>query len=110
MPNSFHYEWVIKSIKKGKNILVEKPATINFLQMENIKNNLKDKNIFFSEAFMYRYHPQITKVIDLIKISHKAIIKPDAEKEKPSIDANLSGTIENPVIICIHKFNNLIKE
>jgi len=35
--------------------------------MENIKNNLKDKNIFFSEAFMYRYHPQITKVIDLIK-------------------------------------------
>jgi predicted dehydrogenase len=35
--------------------------------MENIKNNLKDKNIFFSEAFMYRYHPQISKVIDLIK-------------------------------------------
>ncbi len=67
LPHSLHHEWVIKSIKKGKNILVEKPATINFLQMENIKNNLKDKNIFFSEAFMYRYHPQIAKVIDLIK-------------------------------------------
>jgi len=67
LPHSFHHEWVIKSIKKEKNILVEKPATINFLQMKNIKNNLKNKNIFFSEAFMYRYHPQIPKIIDLLK-------------------------------------------
>jgi len=67
LPHSLHYRWVMKSIEKGKNILVEKPATLNFSQMENIKNNLKDKNIFFSEAFMYRYHPQISKVIDLIK-------------------------------------------
>ena len=67
LPHSFHHEWVIKSIEKGKNILVEKPATVNFLQMENMKSNLKDKNIFFSEAFMYRYHPQIKKVVDLLK-------------------------------------------
>jgi predicted dehydrogenase len=57
----------MKSIEKEKNILVEKPATVNFLQMENIKNNLKNKNIFFSEAFMYRYHPQISKIVDLLK-------------------------------------------
>ena len=67
LPHSLHHEWVIKSIEKGKNILVEKPATVNLLQMENMKSNLKDKNIFFSEAFMYRYHPQILKVIDLLK-------------------------------------------
>ena len=67
LPHSFHHEWVIKSIERGKNILVEKPATVNFSQMENIKNNLKNKNIFFSEAFMYRYHPQIPKIVDLLK-------------------------------------------
>ena len=67
LPHSLHYEWVMKSIEKEKNILVEKPATVNFLQMENIKNNLKNKNIFFSEAFMYRYHPQISKIVDLLK-------------------------------------------
>jgi predicted dehydrogenase len=67
LPHSLHYEWVMRSIEKEKNILVEKPATVNFLQMTNIKNNLKDKNIFFSEAFMYRYHPQISKVIELLK-------------------------------------------
>ena len=47
LPHSLHHEWVIKSIEKGKNVLVEKPATVNFLQMENIKNNLKGKYIFF---------------------------------------------------------------
>ena len=67
LPNSFHHEWIIKSIDKGKNILVEKPATLSFAQMDNIKNSLKDKNIFFSEAFMYRYHPQIPKILDLLK-------------------------------------------
>ena len=67
LPHSLHYEWVMRSIEKEKNILVEKPATVNFLQMTNIKNNLKDKNIFFSEALMYRYHPQISKVIELLK-------------------------------------------
>tara|TARA_B100001123_G_scaffold442571_1_gene586517 strand:+ start:2443 stop:3471 length:1029 start_codon:yes stop_codon:yes gene_type:complete len=67
LPHSFHHQWVIKCIEKEKNILVEKPATVNFSQMENIKNNLKKKNIFFSEAFMYRYHPQIPKIIDLLK-------------------------------------------
>ena len=30
LPHSLHHEWVIKSIEKGKNILVEKPATVNF--------------------------------------------------------------------------------
>ena len=67
LPHSLHHKWIIKSIEEGKNILVEKPATLNFSQMENIINNLKDKNIFFSEAFMYRYHPQISKVVDLLK-------------------------------------------
>ena len=67
LPNSFHHEWIIKSIDKGKNILVEKPAALSFAQMDNIKNSLRDKNIFFSEAFMYRYLPQIPKVLDLLK-------------------------------------------
>ena len=67
LPHSLHHEWIIKSIEKGKNILVEKPATVNFSQVENIKNNLEGKNIFFAEAFMYRYHPQISKVVNLLK-------------------------------------------
>ena len=67
LPNSLHYEWIVKCIEKEKKILVEKPATINFSQIKDIKNKLSDKNLLFSEAFMYRYHPQIIKVVELIK-------------------------------------------
>ena len=66
LPNSLHYEWILKCIKERKKILTEKPASINFSQINEIKNKVLEKNIFFAEGFMYRYHPQITKVIELI--------------------------------------------
>ncbi len=67
LPNSLHHEWIIKCIEKEKKILVEKPATINFSQIKDIQNKLSGKNLLFSEAFMYRFHPQIIKVVELIK-------------------------------------------
>ena len=66
LPNSLHHEWVIRCIEKKKNILVEKPATLNFSEIENIKNELQNMDLLFAEAFMYRFHPQIIKTIELI--------------------------------------------
>jgi len=67
LPNSLHHEWAIECIKNEKNILVEKPATLNYSEIKNIKNNLNKKNLFFAEGLMYLYHPQILRVIKLIK-------------------------------------------
>lgn len=67
LPNSLHYELILRCIENNKNILVEKPATLNFHQIKNIKKNLLNKDIFFSEAFMYRYFPQINLIIELIE-------------------------------------------
>ena len=67
LPNSLHKQWILNAIKNKKNILVEKPATINLSEANEIKDHLKKTNIFFSEAFMYRYHPQIQSVIKIIK-------------------------------------------
>lgn len=67
LPNSLHFEWVQKLIKKKKNILVEKPAFISTKEAEKIFN-IKDFNkVFFSEGFMYMHHPQILDVIKMIK-------------------------------------------
>jgi predicted dehydrogenase len=67
LPNFLHYEWIVKCLKKGKNVLVEKPATINSLEIEDIKKKYSNKKFFFNEAFMYLHHPQIKKVLELIK-------------------------------------------
>ena len=67
LPNSMHFHWVIESIKNNKNILVEKPATLNFEEAKNIEQSLLDKDLFFGEAFMYRNHPQIKYILDVIK-------------------------------------------
>ena len=67
LPNSLHHYWIKKCIKKNKNVLVEKPATMNFEEINDIKQELTGKKLFFGEAFMYRYHPQIDLVLDLIK-------------------------------------------
>jgi len=66
LPNSFHFLWINECIRNNKNILVEKPATVNFEEIEIIKKNLLNKDIFFGEAFMYRHHPQIDFVLELI--------------------------------------------
>ena len=66
LPNSFHFEWILKCIDKQKKILVEKPAVLNLQEIKNIEKYNKNK-FFFTEGFMYRFQPQISKVIELIK-------------------------------------------
>jgi predicted dehydrogenase len=67
LPHSFHYEWIIKSLESNKRVVVEKPATINVDEVLNVKKKVLDKKIFFIEGFMYRYHPQTIKIVDIIK-------------------------------------------
>ena len=67
LPNTFHYKWVSKIIYNNKHVLVEKPLTSNYSEAKNISKDLLNKQIFFGEAFMYRFHPQIEFLIELIK-------------------------------------------
>ncbi len=66
LPNSLHGDLIERCIKKNKKILVEKPATISLLEIENIKKKHDIKKIFFAEGLMYRHHPQILKTIELL--------------------------------------------
>jgi len=67
LPNSFHKKWALQAIENKKNVLLEKPFATNFSEALEISNSLKKNKIFFSEAFMYRYHPQIKTIIEIIK-------------------------------------------
>ena len=45
LPNSLHFEWISRCIEKKKKVLVEKPAVLNFKEIDYIKNKIGD--IFF---------------------------------------------------------------
>ena len=67
LPNSLHTEWIKKSAKSKKNILVEKPAAIYVNDLESALKEVKNNNIFFIENFLYRSHPQTLRLIKLIE-------------------------------------------
>lgn len=67
LPNSFHYEMIVKGLKSKKHILVEKPATQNFEEAYKIYKMIKKENLFFSEGFLYRYYLQTKKIIDCLQ-------------------------------------------
>jgi len=66
LPNNLHSEWINKCIEYNKNVLVEKPAVLTEDEIKNIINKLNNKKIFFAEGFMYRFHPQTLKFIEII--------------------------------------------
>ena len=54
-----------KALRK-KNVLVEKPAFIDF-EKSKLIFNIRTLTKFFGEGFMYRYHPQLIKICEIIK-------------------------------------------
>ncbi len=66
-PHTLHAELSIKAAGKGKHILCEKPGAVNFIQGEKVIQAVQEAGVFYKEGFMYRCHPQIPALLDLIK-------------------------------------------
>ena len=45
----------------------DRSRQINLEQAKTIKKKIDEKQIFFTEGFMYRYHPQIKDILKIIK-------------------------------------------
>ena len=66
VPHAFHYELTKMCLNAGKNVLCEKPMTINAKQAKEIFDLACEKKLFFSEAMWTRFLPSIKIVKDLI--------------------------------------------
>ncbi len=62
-----HAEWAVKCAEAGKHLLVEKPISMNYTETEAMVNAARENDVFLMEAFMYRCHPQIAKMVELIQ-------------------------------------------
>jgi len=67
LPNHLHKEWSIKCAEKGKHILCEKPIALNQKESQEMFKSAEENNVILMEAFMYRFHPQIKILKELIE-------------------------------------------
>ncbi|MBI9049011.1 MAG: Gfo/Idh/MocA family oxidoreductase [Anaerolineaceae bacterium] len=66
LPNHLHAEWMIKAMRAGKHVLCEKPFVLSLEEFEEVAKVKQETSMKILEGFMYRYHPQTQKVIELI--------------------------------------------
>ncbi len=62
-----HTEWAIKAAEAKKHILVEKPISMNHRKAVSMVDAARKNDVFLMEAFMYRCHPQIQRMVELIQ-------------------------------------------
>ncbi len=67
VPHPWHAEWAIKAAEAGKHILCEKPLALNHAQAMAVVEAARQHDVFLMEAFMYRCHPQMARVIELVR-------------------------------------------
>lgn len=66
LPTGLHEEWVLKSLKAGKHIYIEKSAAVDFQSATKMVNFARQKNLMIIENFMFLYHKQHIFVKELI--------------------------------------------
>jgi predicted dehydrogenase len=65
-PHPWHAELAILAMRAGKAVLVEKPAGMTAAEVVTLTEVAAQEGVLFAEAFMYRCHPQIARVLEII--------------------------------------------
>ena len=68
LPNHLHVPWSMRALRAGKHVLCEKPLGLSYDDVEPLAEMSAGlPNLIVAEAFMYRYHPQWSQVLHLIR-------------------------------------------
>jgi predicted dehydrogenase len=67
LPNHLHYAYIKKSADAGKPILCEKPICMNAKEAADAAEYCEKKGVLLMEAFMYRFHPQWTRAVEIVR-------------------------------------------
>jgi D-xylose 1-dehydrogenase (NADP+, D-xylono-1,5-lactone-forming) len=66
LPNALHHEWTMRAMAAGKHVLCEKPYSRRPEEVEEAFDAAEQRGLVLMEAFMYRHHPQIRQVTELV--------------------------------------------
>jgi predicted dehydrogenase len=68
LPNHLHAEWIRKCADAGKHVLCEKPLGLNAREAAESVAHAQKAGVLLMEAFMYRFHPQWRRALELVRI------------------------------------------
>ena len=63
--NSLHFMYAKMSLKKGFNVIVDKPITTSLRETKELLKIAKRKNLLLSEATLFNYHRVFDKILQL---------------------------------------------
>ena len=67
MANHEHAEWALRAIEHRKHVLCEKPMALTVADIDAIETAARRYKVSVMEGFMYRFHPQHARVMELIR-------------------------------------------
>jgi D-xylose 1-dehydrogenase (NADP+, D-xylono-1,5-lactone-forming) len=66
LPNTLHKEWTVAALRAGKHVLCEKPMGMTAAEVREMIDVAKAADRRLMEGFMWRFHPRVARVRDLI--------------------------------------------
>ncbi|WP_354702164.1 dTDP-3,4-didehydro-2,6-dideoxy-alpha-D-glucose 3-reductase [Paraconexibacter sp. AEG42_29] len=66
LPNGDHVAWSIRALEAGKHVLCEKPLSRRAADVARAFDVAEREGRVLAEAFMWRHHPQVTRLQELI--------------------------------------------
>jgi len=67
LANEDHVPTALKAIRSKKHVLIEKPMAIKTSDVELLLSEAKKFDVKIMEGFMYAFHPQFERLLDIIK-------------------------------------------
>lgn len=118
LPNHLHNKWVIEAAKHGKHVLCEKPAGLTTEETKEMVDHCAKNNVKFMEAFMYQFHPQHSRVKEIISLGEIGEVKfmrasfsfylADKEKNIRMNKEMGGGSIYDIGCYCLHSIRSIL--
>lgn len=96
LPNSMHYEYALKALENGKNVICEKPFTSTIKEGKTLIDTAKEKKLLLFEAITTLHLPNYNKLKEQIKSLGKLkLVQCNYSQYSSRYDKFLAGEITN---------------
>ncbi len=95
-PNSLHYDYALKALKKGKNVICEKPFTSTIGEAKKLIDAAKEKQIFLFEAITTLNFPNYALIKESLgKLGAIKLVQCNYSQYSSRYDQLLAGEVTN---------------